>query len=326
MTLQRMQHAGAAPATQLSGNISAGATSMTLQSGTGYPDGSVGPFILKIDAGTASEEKVLCLSRSGTTVTVVTSPSTGRGYDNTVASAHSNGAAVEHDLGAIEIDDANDHIYTTTRDDHTQYARTDGTRVFTGGITAPTVSATNTGTGRYVGSTNGSPSSGPHSTGDFADDPTNGLFWICTAGGTPGTWLSVGTNGAWTSFTPAWSATGSPPAIGNGSLFGHYALQGKVCTVFINITAGTTTTFGSGGLRLSLPVAPRTGAVMVLHGFHFDGTSNFMNAGIGRTSSPTQTVDLYTMKNSSASALASYSGVQTSTSDVYTLTGTYETS
>lgn len=132
MTLFRMQHDGAAPTTGVASSFNSSAATFTILSGTGYPDGSVGPFILKIDAGTASEEKILCLSRSGTTVTVYGSGS-GRGYDGTSATSHSAGVTnVEHDLGAIEIDDANDHIYTTSRDDHTQYARTDGTRAITG--------------------------------------------------------------------------------------------------------------------------------------------------------------------------------------------------
>jgi hypothetical protein len=35
---------------------------------------------------------------------------------------------------ATEADDTNAHIYTTTRDDHTQYLRTDGSRAATGNV------------------------------------------------------------------------------------------------------------------------------------------------------------------------------------------------
>jgi hypothetical protein len=86
--------------------------------------------VLKVDGGTASEEKILCSSLSGVTVTVA---SGGRGWDNTTAASHGTGTSnVEHCFTAAEADDANDHTYTTSRDDHTQYARTDGSRAITG--------------------------------------------------------------------------------------------------------------------------------------------------------------------------------------------------
>lgn len=133
MALQRMQHAGAAPPTGLASNITAASTSVTVNDGAGYPDGSVGPFVIVIDPGGASEEKVLCSSRSSNTFTVATN---GRGYDSTAATSHSTGSTnVAHVLAAVEVDDDNSHIYTTSRDDHTQYLRVDGSRAVTGDLT-----------------------------------------------------------------------------------------------------------------------------------------------------------------------------------------------
>lgn len=60
--------------------------------------------------------------------------------------------------------------------------------------------------------------------------------------------------GAWTAYTPAWTSTGTAPAIGNGTLAGSYKLVGdKTCHFRASITFGTTTTFGTGGYLLSLP-------------------------------------------------------------------------
>ena len=130
MTLSRYEHTGAAPATGLSSGISNSALSFTVLSGTGYPTGAIGKFVISLDAGSPSEEKVLCTARSGATFTI---DAAGRGYDNTTAASHSAGTTnVQHVASAAELDDANAHIYTTTRDDHTQYARTDGTRTITG--------------------------------------------------------------------------------------------------------------------------------------------------------------------------------------------------
>jgi hypothetical protein len=54
-----------------------------------------------------------------------------------------------------------------------------------------------------------------------------------------------------------WSSTGTAPAIGNGSIVGGYAQVNKLVDFRILLTAGTTTTWGTGTLGLSLPVAPR---------------------------------------------------------------------
>ena len=57
----------------------------TIGSHIGSPLGTSGNFVITLDYGTASEEKVLCASLSGTTVTVATG---GRGYDGTTATTH----------------------------------------------------------------------------------------------------------------------------------------------------------------------------------------------------------------------------------------------
>jgi hypothetical protein len=306
----------------------------TVLSGTGYPDGSVGPFVVVLDPGGASEEKVLCSGRSGTTFTVAVS---GRGYDNTSAQAHAVGTTnVQHVFAAVEADDDNDHIYTTSRDDHTQYARTDGTRAITGtqhfsssivvatgetitaggatitaggltvtagglsvasgttavqaltvagnetvsgtlGVTGATtltggvsgamaatgaVSGTTvTGTGevtgtdmnatgltgavagaRFVGATtSGAPGSGTFVAGDFVVDQT-GIMWVCTVGGTPGTWNSIGgvTDTAWTnvpSLSGSWVNSSPVPAYVriNGIVY----LRGVIISGTINTAAFT---------------------------------------------------------------------------------------
>lgn len=59
--------------------------------------------------------------------------------------------------------------------------------------------------------------------------------------------------GAWTAYTPTWTAATTAPAIGNGSLQGYYNLVGKTLDVRIYMLCGSTTTFGSGGYSWSLP-------------------------------------------------------------------------
>lgn len=98
----RLEHSGNAAATTLSTSISNVSTTINIASVTGWPTGAVGPFWTTIDAGTASEEKVLVLSRSGTALTV-----SARGADGTTATSHASGAAIIHTFSATEADEAN---------------------------------------------------------------------------------------------------------------------------------------------------------------------------------------------------------------------------
>jgi hypothetical protein len=61
---------------------------------------------------------------------------------------------------------------------------------------------------------------------------------------------------AWTSYTPSWTASAGTPAIGNGSLAGAYRQMGKTVDFTINLTAGSTTTFGTAGAHWILGLPP----------------------------------------------------------------------
>ncbi|HHG4417453.1 TPA: glycosyl hydrolase family 28-related protein [Pseudomonas aeruginosa] len=56
-------------------------------------------------------------------------------------------------------------------------------------------------------------------------------------------------------YTPTWSQTSATPAVGNGSLTGDYIRHGYECKVEIELTAGSSTTFGdsASAWRFSLP-------------------------------------------------------------------------
>lgn len=98
----RYEHSGNAAPTTLSTSITNVSTSINITSASGWPNGSVGPFWVTVDAGTASEEKVLCTSRTGLVLAVTT-----RGADGTTATSHASGAAIIHSYSATEADDAN---------------------------------------------------------------------------------------------------------------------------------------------------------------------------------------------------------------------------
>jgi hypothetical protein len=104
MPYTRKDYAGGAADTTLNTGISNADTTITLAAATGWPSGTNGPFVIVINPGTSSEEKVLIQSRSGTSLTVATS---GRGYDGTTAASHSVGATVRHSISAVDFDEAN---------------------------------------------------------------------------------------------------------------------------------------------------------------------------------------------------------------------------
>lgn len=127
------EFAGNAPATRLAGTLAQGTTTnfaVITNGGGGYPTGATAPFVVVIDRNTSLEEKILVNTRAGDTFG---SGGTGltRGYDNTAPQTHQAQAVVEHVYDAASATEASAHTNATTRDDHTQYLRTDGTRAFT---------------------------------------------------------------------------------------------------------------------------------------------------------------------------------------------------
>lgn len=70
--------------------------------------------------------------------------------------------------------------------------------------------------------------------------------------------LNVNQNAA---YTPTWTATGSNPSLGNGTIAGHYTRAGNIVTVTISLTAGSTSTYGAGDYLFSLPFTAQTRAV-----------------------------------------------------------------
>ena len=98
---------------------------------------------------------------------------------------------------------------------------------------------------------------------NFITDPTSTS--IVKAGSTVNiTRLSVGPTGntgssasdtlAWTVYSPSWTASTTNPLIGNGTITGRYKAIGKTVFVSVKIDMGSTTTYGSGAWRISLPV------------------------------------------------------------------------
>lgn len=60
------------------------------------------------------------------------------------------------------------------------------------------------------------------------------------------------------SYNPTWTAATANPSLGNGSLNGSYTRVGRMVTLSFRLIVGSTTTFGTGVWRFSIPFAAHT--------------------------------------------------------------------
>lgn len=158
-TRRRYKFANAPVVTTLAADMAAGATTFTLTSGTNWPGAGTGNFWVTIGAGTATEERILCSSTTGTTVTVASS---GRGQDGTSAVAHSTGETVWVSWSATDADDANAHVSATGSDATVSIhglasgsnvvGETDTQTLTNKTLTGPRISGTSSGTTLIQGS------------------------------------------------------------------------------------------------------------------------------------------------------------------------------
>lgn len=63
---------------------------------------------------------------------------------------------------------------------------------------------------------------------------------------------------AWTAYTPVWTSGGTAPVLGNGTLTGKWMQAGKLTVYQFTLTAGSTTTFGTGAWYFSSPFTAAT--------------------------------------------------------------------
>jgi hypothetical protein len=105
--MARREFKGAAVATTIVAGITNSSTSFSITTSTGWPTGAVGNFAAVIDAGLASEEKILCSALAAGVITVAAS---GRGYDGTAAVSHLAAASIANIPTSVDFDEANSHV------------------------------------------------------------------------------------------------------------------------------------------------------------------------------------------------------------------------
>ena len=111
----RRSYAGGAKPALLTEELNGTTAALTIECDdlSNYPTGATGPFYVVIGRGQVTEEKILCESRTGNTITVYdTGLVGGRGADGTTVASHSIGSELEHVFTAQDADEANLHVNT----------------------------------------------------------------------------------------------------------------------------------------------------------------------------------------------------------------------
>lgn len=113
-------YAGAAKQARLTADCDATDLTAACDDLDEWPDGGAnGKFFVTFENNELGEERTLAASRSGNTLTF--SGLGDRGLEGTAAILHPTGTTVQHTFSATEAEEANQHIFNTALDHHTQY-------------------------------------------------------------------------------------------------------------------------------------------------------------------------------------------------------------
>lgn len=116
----------------------------------------------------------------------------------------------------------------------------------------------------------------------LADAPSVGdvIAYLDEGNGMPLVLGTVGKRVAWTPYTPTWTSNGSAPSIGDGTLAGRYRRDGATISLVQRLVIGSTTTVGSGYIRLSLPSGMTFGPMQqVGSAFWYDASTGILTRG-----------------------------------------------
>lgn len=162
--------------------------------------------------------------------------------------------------------------------------------------------------------------------------PAEGMFADCkdvdiTYRYSGSAWVPVFYGGAWTSYTPAWTSSGTAPGLGNGTLVGSYAQFGKVIHFRLVFTAGSTTTYGTGNYNFSIPLTANTTVTATANCRVLDASATSAYFGHGTVFSTTVIPQTGTTGSPAVlSTVTNTSPMTFATSDEVRIWGTYEAS
>lgn len=128
-----------------------------------------------------------------------------------------------------------------------------------------------------VGTTAQRPTVGLYRGRPYLDTDTNELLRDATGAQV---WVPEVLLGAWRTFTPTWTTTGSAPSLGNGTLTGRYFKHGRSIRFIIGLTFGSTTNGGLGNYKFALPAAAAAGFEQWVDAKAFTNPFNWMGRAV----------------------------------------------
>lgn len=93
-----------------------------------------------------------------------------------------------------------------------------------------------------------------------------------------------------TTFTPSWTSSGTQPSLGNGTIIGEERIIGDLVYLSINLTMGSTTTYGTGTYSFGLNTPAATMATIVAGGARCNAGGTTFYSGITSIGSNSTTV------------------------------------
>ena len=141
------------------------------------------------------------------------------------------------------------------------------------------------------------------------------------------TWRTLFSGAAWIPYTPTWAVvSGTAPSIGNGTLSGRYQQVGKTVHFVVQITMGSTTTYGSGQWTLSLPVQALSSPTMrqTIQGRIWDSSPASAWGAQSWILAPGDVMSLEAQGPSNVQALSQGFPITFATGDIVHFQGTYE--
>jgi hypothetical protein len=135
-------------------------------------------------------------------------------------------------------------------------------------------------------------------------------------------------NGVYTPYTPTIGAAGGSPGLGNGTLSGKWWREGQTVLFGIRLSFGSTTSFGTGQVTLTLPVAAEASGSVSLSGSGVGldasaGTAAFPLLLTGFLLSSSTVFAIWNPAGSSNNVVTSAFPFTWTTSDVLDISGSY---
>lgn len=270
--------------TTLASTISSGATTVPLNSVAGYTNGEVATFIVDPSDATKKQTFTGVIDTGGVQVTsVVWTAGTNQ--------SHTSGATVVDYATATHISQISKGILVHADQDGTLKAGA----VDVAGVLANSVVTTDKINDLAV--TTSKLNADAVTAAKLADDsvfPVN-----LTSGLSGSTW-------AWQSWTPTITASGGGgPAIGDGTYACKYTQIGKTVICRFSITLGSTTTFGSGIVRFSVPVTPENSGKIGVGSAYIEDAGSQAYLGMVELTPSTSTIE-FSYHSTSGSGRSSY--------------------